>query len=215
MDFQGLYAISDETLTPYDILKEQLKSAIEGGIKIFQLRDKHSSDAKLLPIVQELNALCKQHHIAFFLNDRLELAIKAQVFGVHLGKDDAQITEAKKHFKGKIGISCYDSLERAKKAQDLGASYVAFGACFNSPSKPSAPTINLELLKNARESLKIPICAIGGITLPLLKTHHSLKYAHMLAFISDLWGLKGLRTLDEITSHAKKLNQAFNNITRF
>ncbi|WP_104760579.1 thiamine phosphate synthase [Helicobacter cetorum] len=207
----GIYAISDESLTPYTTLIAQLKSAIKGGIKIFQLRDKHNSDAKLLPIVQELNALCKQHNVAFFLNDRLELAIKAQVFGVHLGKEDATILQAKKYFKGKIGISCYNSLEEAQKMQDLGASYVAFGACFNSPSKPLAPIIDLNLLKNARESLKIPICAIGGITLSLLKTHHSLKYAHMLAFISDLWGLKNERSLDEITNHANQLNQAFNN----
>lgn len=184
---QGIYAISDEILTPYEILPQCLESALKAGVKIFQLRDKSHSDAWLYPKVKEIMALCEKHNALFVLNDRLNLALKLNVPALHLGKDDGEIKEAREKFKGILGASSYADVQRAKLLESLGVDYVAFGAFFASPTKPNAPLAPLEILESAKASLNIPICAIGGIS-----THniHLLKNADICAVISALWQYK-------------------------
>jgi thiamine-phosphate pyrophosphorylase len=86
--------------------------------------------------------------------------------GVHLGVNDDNIAEVRRILgeDAIIGSSCYDQLERAKRAQKEGASYVAFGAMFPTSTKPNAPRATLGLLREAKPQLKIPVVAIGGIT---------------------------------------------------
>ena len=86
--------------------------------------------------------------------------------GVHLGRDDANISTARAALgeDAVIGLSCYNQLQRALAAQAAGADYVAFGSFFASRTKPQAVPATLELLHTARAALQIPIVAIGGIT---------------------------------------------------
>ena len=87
--------------------------------------------------------------------------------GVHLGCDDMDIAEARKVLGPDkvIGVSCYNDLERAIQAEAAGADYVAFGSMFVSPTKPDAPRASLDLIRDAKKHLRIPVVAIGGITL--------------------------------------------------
>ncbi|WP_104732312.1 thiamine phosphate synthase [Helicobacter salomonis] len=181
---KGLYAISDSKLTPYPDLLKLAERAIEGGVSLLQLRDKQSSDRELLGLAKELNDLCIQKGVGFVINDRLYLALECNAWGLHLGEQDLPLSEARALFKGVIGVSCYGDLERAKQAQDQGADYVAFGACFKSPSKPNAPCIDLGVLARAKACLKIPVCAIGGVNTQNIAR---LKHADMVALISALW----------------------------
>ncbi|GMB96113.1 thiamine phosphate synthase [Helicobacter sp. NHP22-001] len=197
---KGVYGLSDENLTPYDQLPNMLECAIQGGITLFQLRDKTHSDAELLNLAKDLAKLCARHGVGFIVNDRLELALQCGAFGLHLGQEDTPLEEARKHFKGVIGISCYGDLTRAKQAQDLGADYIAFGACFNSPTKPKASTISKEVLTQARACLKLPLCAIGGLTPTNLAT---LPPLDMAAVISSLW-------VGDIAQNARVLKEIFN-----
>lgn len=186
---KGLYAITDERLTPYEGEKifELVEGALKGGAKILQLRDKETPDEALLPIALELKRLCREYGALFIVNDRLVLAKMAKADGLHIGKEDVALELAKKEFsQGIIGVSCYGDISRAKKAEALGASYVAFGSFYPSPTKPSSPVIPKELLKEAKRVLQIPICAIGGITLERAKELIALG-ADMIAVISDLW----------------------------
>lgn len=181
---QGIYAISDEILTPYEILPQCLESALKAGVRIFQLRDKSHSDSWLYPMAKELMELCERYDALFVINDRLDLALRLNAPALHLGKDDEEISLARAHFKGILGTSSYADLQRAKDLESLSVDYVAFGAFFPSPTKPNAPLTPLEILESAKAALKIPICAIGGIS-----THniHLLKNADMCAVISALW----------------------------
>lgn len=186
---KGLYAITDARLTPYEGGKifQMVERALKGGAKILQLRDKETPDEALLPIALELKRLCREYGALFIVNDRLELAKMAKADGLHIGKEDVALELAKKEFsKGVIGVSCYGDISRAKKAEALGASYVAFGSFYPSPTKPSSPIIPKELLREAKRILQIPICAIGGITLERAKELIALG-ADMIAVISDLW----------------------------
>lgn len=183
----GLYVITDDTLTPNDKISESVEEALCGGAKIIQLRDKISNDETIEDMSLKLQELCHRYDALFVLNDKVEIAIKLGLDGLHIGKDDYDnIREVRKNFKGILGVSCYNDLEMAKNMQNIGVDYVAFGACFNSLTKPNASTMDLEIIKKAKDELNIPICVIGGINTNNIKTLLEYK-PDMVAIISDIW----------------------------
>ena len=161
----GLYVITDEYLTPDETVYDYVKEALKAGASIVQYRNKTKSDEEVEEVCRALQELCSQHNVPFIIDDRPHLAAKIHADGLHIGKDDMPIQEARKIFpKGIIGVSCYGSIRKAKEAQDEGADYVAFGSFFPSPTKPHSGVISLNVLHKAKESVEIPICAIGGIS---------------------------------------------------
>lgn len=192
---RGLYLITDETLTPYDRIESYLRPALEGGAKFIQFRDKNHDDETLLQTALTIKALCGEFGATFIINDRVDLAREVDADGVHIGRDDEEFDLARRIMGKKklIGVSCYGDIFRAKEFEHRGADYVAFGSFFASKTKPEAPTIKADILKDAKRMLKIPVCAIGGITTenaPLLLKNG----ADMLAVISDVWNTKEIRT---------------------
>jgi thiamine-phosphate pyrophosphorylase len=185
---KGLYLITDETLTPYDRLDACLRPALENGAAIIQLRDKTSDEETLLRAALEIKNLCGKFDATFIINDHVDLVREIDADGLHIGRDDEEF-ELARRILGKqklIGVSCYGDIFRAKEFEHRGADYVAFGAFFASSTKPNAPTISASLLADAKRMLKIPVCAIGGITAenaPILLE----QGADMLAVISDIW----------------------------
>ncbi|PMP64584.1 MAG: thiamine phosphate synthase [Caldimicrobium thiodismutans] len=201
----GLYVITDEKLTPYSGGKifEFVEKALKGGARFVQLRDKSNKEEELFNLSLELKKLCHRYGAFFIINDRVSLAKEVEADGVHLGKEDEPLEEAIKKLKGKIiGVSCYGSLERAKWAESLGVSYVAFGSFFPSPTKPESQLVPLDLISKAKRELKIPICAIGGITLERAEELIKLG-ADILAVISDIW------LAEDIEKRAKGYTQLF------
>lgn len=161
---KGLYAITDELLTPHERIVEQVEEALKGGINILQYRNKTNSDEEVETICRDLLSLCREHNVPFVIDDRPRLAQKIGADGLHIGKDDMPLSEAKNIFKnGFIGVSCYESINKALEAQTEGADYVAFGSFYPSPTKPHSDIVAMCVLERAKEALSIPICAIGGI----------------------------------------------------
>jgi thiamine-phosphate pyrophosphorylase len=160
---RGLYAITQTDGKSPDTVIDEVSAAIRGGAAVVQYRDKNPRNA--LYLARELVKICHRHEVPLLVNDDLELALQAGADGVHLGKDDGHILEARMRLGADaiIGISCYDSLERALEAQAHGATYAAFGRFFPSNSKPLAAPARLDTLRQARQALSIPIVAIGGI----------------------------------------------------
>jgi thiamine-phosphate pyrophosphorylase len=161
----GVYAITPETADTKRLLA-QVEAALAGGVAAVQYRDKSGDVARRHEQASELAALCRRFGAPLIVNDDLRLADLAGADGVHLGRDDGSIREARIILgKGKfIGASCYQSLELAQAAQAAGADYVAFGSFFASPTKPAAGRADADLLRAATRVLRIPIVAIGGIT---------------------------------------------------
>ena len=159
----GLYIITDHSLPDQQIINTT-QIALTAGAKVVQLRHKQSGSG--LSLAQTLRSLCHQHQVPLIINDDPKLAAQIDADGVHLGKDDTDITSAREQLgeQAIIGISCYNSLELALKAQSQGADYVAFGRFFSSTSKPDATPADVQLLSEARLQINIPIVAIGGIT---------------------------------------------------
>lgn len=161
---QGLYAITDEILTPDTTVVEQVEKAITAGANIVQYRNKSADDDQVEDICRKLLALCQKYNVPFIIDDRPHLAHKIKADGLHIGKNDGPLSEARKIFpNGIIGVSCYGSIRKAKEAQKEGADYVAFGSFFPSPTKPKSGIISMNVINKAKEALDIPVCVIGGI----------------------------------------------------
>ena len=201
---RGLYAITDEKLIAPDEFSNTLERALLGGTTIIQYRDKSKDSSKRLEQASLLKALCETHGAALIINDDIELARSVAAHGVHLGKDDSSIDEARKMLGEStiIGISCYNQLHKALEAEQAGADYVAFGTMFASPTKPAAATAGTDLITEAKKQLSIPVCAIGGIDSSNVEDVVNAG-ADMTALIS------GLFAAQDIQSTARHISELF------
>ena len=158
-----IYAISDDILMPENLALEYAREILECGVKFFQFRSKKA--VKNEKLASEILNLCEKFGTKFIVNDDVKFAKKIGAKAVHLGKDDEGIKEAFE-ILGKdayVGVSCYNDINLAINAAKNGASYAAFGSVFTSPTKPNAPKCGLEVVKEAKQILNLPICVIGGI----------------------------------------------------
>lgn len=163
MPQRGLYAITQTDHKTAERIIDDVAAAIRGGAVLVQYRDKNPTDAPAL--ARALLAVCQQSQVPLLINDDVELARAIGADGVHLGKDDGDITAARERLGAHaiIGVSCYDSVARAVSAQAQGADYVAFGRFFSSTTKPLAAPAQIATLTLAKTVITVPIVAIGGI----------------------------------------------------
>ncbi len=204
---QGLYGITDATLMPdTEALLNQVELSLQGGTRVIQYRDKSTDKQKRLQQAQALQQLCQTYQTPLLINDDIELAAAVNAAGVHLGQSDGEAQAARKTLgpDAIIGITCHDNLELARTAVSAGADYVAFGAFFPSKTKPNAKPASLSLLTQAREQLKLPIVAIGGITVDNAQQLIDAG-ADMIAVIHALYAA------EEITQQAQRFAQQFTN----
>lgn len=164
---RGLYAITPNELCadPARLLAAA-ESALRGGARLIQYRDKTQEVSRRESSCIALLALCRKHRAKLIVNDDVELAAAVGADGVHLGEYDLPLIEARSRLgpAAIIGVSCADSLDRMRDASEGGADYVAFGAFFPSRTKPGARRASLDRLREARVQTSLPICAIGGLT---------------------------------------------------
>lgn len=167
MKLRGLYAITPE-LEDAALLESRVRTALTHaprGWAALQYRNKSAGTELRLEQARRLAAVARERRIPFLVNDDVELALAVHADGVHLGREDGDLREARRKLAGRIvGASCYNSLDAARRAAAAGADYVAFGSVFASPTKPHAVRAPLHLFGEAR-SLGVPLVAIGGITL--------------------------------------------------
>ena len=158
----GLYAVSDGPRT--DLLGA-CEKALAGGAVLLQYRDKTVEHGRRREEASALAALCVRYRVPLIVNDDIELAASVVAAGVHLGERDATVAGARSRLGAKaiIGVSCYNSIDRARQAASDGADYLAFGAFYPSPTKPNAFRAAPDLLRAAK-ALGLPLVAIGGIT---------------------------------------------------
>ncbi|MFP3874354.1 MAG: thiamine phosphate synthase, partial [Thiohalophilus sp.] len=185
---QGLYAVTDARLTG-EPLFEAVRAALAGGTRIVQYRDKSAEAQRRRHDATRLAGLCRDYQALFLINDDVALAQEIDADGVHLGRTDTTVSDARRQLGHNklIGLSCNNRLEQALTAQQAGADYVAFGRFFPSSTKPDAPQADPALLEQARQQLDLPIAAIGGITpdnAPRLRE----AGADMLAVVNALFG---------------------------
>jgi len=191
---QGLYAITDTSLCKNNLL-QQVEAALIGGAKILQYRDKSVDNSRRTTEARALLRLCQQYKIPLIINDDVQLAAAVEADGVHLGRDDSAIQNARTQLGSEaiIGVSCYNDLSAALAAESAGADYVAFGRFFSSSTKPDAAPANIELLRQASAQISLPLVAIGGIT-PENGGQLIEAGADMLAVIQGIFGQPNIRS---------------------
>lgn len=201
----GLYAITpDEQNT--DVLLAKVEATLQGGISILQYRNKLAGHKLQTQQARALLPLCRQYRVPFIINDSIKLCLTLDADGVHLGADDGNLSVARARLGADkiMGASCYNRFDLAVSAQQAGADYVAFGACFASSTKPHAPVADLELFGQARGQLQVPSVAIGGITLENASSVISAG-ADSIAVINAIF------STDDIKTQTKKFNLLFQN----
>ncbi|MGH8224907.1 MAG: thiamine phosphate synthase [Gammaproteobacteria bacterium] len=183
---KGLYVLTDERRG--EALQTAVAAALAGGARLIQYRHKGADVARRESEALSLRMLTRKYDALLIVNDDPLLAAAVEADGVHLGRDDSGIAEARRLLGAEsiIGASCYDSLELARAAVAEGADYVAFGSVYPSPTKSDAVPAPLELITAAKRELAVPICAIGGIT-PDNAAPVIAAGADMLAIISAIF----------------------------
>ncbi len=192
-----IYLISPNRINSafYKNLKLVLKT---GKISFFQLRLKMYSYEKKIIIGKKIKKICNKNEVKFIINDDPMLALKLNADGCHLGQKDTDITIAKKILGKKIiGVTCHNSINLAKKAIEAKASYIAFGAFYQSKTKKTKHVASIKILNNIKKFTKTPIVAIGGINSINYK-NLLLNKANFLAISGYIWKNKKYKPLQAI-----------------
>ncbi len=162
---RGAYAVTDYAHLSEAAVLAVTEEILRAGIVLLQYRDKAAGDAARRRRALALRRLCRRYRCPLLINDDPRLAQEVQADGAHLGKDDGDCEQARAVLGSDaiIGVSCYDSLARARAAAAAGADYLAFGAFFPSASKEDAAAAHPAIIKQAKENLGLPVAAIGGV----------------------------------------------------
>ena len=150
---------------------EGARMALEGGCKWIQLRMKDASDDEVRQAAAEIQPMCKEHEAVFLLDDRVELAKELHADGVHLGKNDMPIDEARRILGEEYIIGgTANTFEDIQRIAAQGADYIGCGPFrFTTTKKNLAPVLGVEgyrdiIAKMRNAGINIPMVAIGGIT---------------------------------------------------
>lgn len=159
-----LCLVTDREILKGRDLCQCVQAAIAGGVTMVQLREKSASSLTFYETAKLVKTVTAHYRIPFIVNDRLDIAIAVDADGLHLGQEDLPLLTARSFFgPGKIiGVSVC-TVPEALLAQEQGADYLGVGAMFPTPSKQDARQVSLATLRAIKESVHIPVVAIGGI----------------------------------------------------
>jgi len=163
----GIYAILPPDLEDMTMLS-LARSALEGGVKTLQMRDKTTPHELRLARAKALRDLTRLYGATLIINDDVKLALESDADGLHVGRDSADRLPRLRGMLGGsrlLGVTCRQDSAFARQALDIGANYVSIGAIFPTSSKPDAVHAGIRALRQARRTLSNQACivAVGGI----------------------------------------------------
>ena len=194
-----LYAVTDRSWLKGKTLAESVAEAIEGGVTMVQFREKELKGSELESEALAVRKVCRAHNIPFLVNDNVELALKLDADGVHLGQDDMDPYTARRLLGPDkiIGVTAKTPAQ-AKAAQEKGADYLGSGAVFGTDTKKDAKPMDAAVLKAVCAGADIPVCAIGGINAGNIER---LKGSGVSGFAI----VSGIFAADDIKQECRKL----------
>lgn len=159
-----LYAVTDRAWLYNKTLAMQVEEALKGGATCIQLREKGLNDQEFLRESIIIKELCKQYGVPFIINDNVEVAIKCNADGIHVGQQDMAAGKVRQKIgKDKLlGVSVH-TVEQAILAEQNDADYLGVGSVFSTSTKLDAGVVTYETLKEICDAVSIPVVAIGGI----------------------------------------------------
>jgi thiamine-phosphate pyrophosphorylase len=162
----SLYLIADADYAAGRDLVPLIEAGVAGGVTIVQLRAKSLPFLDFLALGRRVAPVLKHHRIPLIINDRADVAMSCGAAGVHLGQDDLPLAVARRVMGERmiIGVSV-NTADEAREAERLGADYVGAGPAFETATKATdLPVLGPEGLRLIKQTVRIPVVAIGGIT---------------------------------------------------
>ena len=160
------YLVTDSDILRGRDFYNSIEEALKGGVTMLQLREKNASGKEFLEKAIKLRELTKKYNVKFIINDRVDIAMLCDADGVHVGQSDIPANKVRELIgEDKIvGVSAR-TVEEALTAKENGADYLGVGAMFTTRSKLDAKSVSIEKLKEIKELIKLPVVAIGGLSL--------------------------------------------------
>ena len=161
----SLYLVTDRDLARGRSTFEIVKAAVDGGVTVVQLREKHCSTREFIEQALAIKNFLKARKVPLIINDRLDVAQAVKADGVHLGQTDMPLEMAKDILGDSmlIGISA-ESLEDAIAAEKGGADYLGVSPIYTTSTKTdTAPPLGLAGLREIRKAVSLPLVGIGGL----------------------------------------------------
>ena len=192
------YITDRHGLAPLPLLP-RLQAVAAAGVDLIQLREKDLACCELLQLVKSAVEVGRRTHTRIVVNDRLDVAIASGAHGVHLGGQSAPPDAVRRHMDKDflVGVSCH-SMEEALRAEAGGADYILLGPIFDTPSKRQyGPPLGLNKLSEVTNRIKIPLLALGGITVE--KVGSCLE--------AGATGIAGIRLFQEGPSPADRVHE--------
>ena len=160
-----LYAVTDRHWLSGRSLRDVVEESLRGGVTMLQLREKTLAEPSFLAGARELQALCRDYHVPFIVNDNVDIALAMDADGVHVGQSDMEAGDVRAKLGPDkiIGVSA-QTVAPALQAAAHGADYLGVGAVFPTGSKADAKEVEWDVLRDICQAVSIPVVAIGGIT---------------------------------------------------
>ena len=160
-----LYAVTDRHWLGGRTLYEVVRESLDGGVTFLQLREKDLDDVSFYEEAVKLQEMAKEYGVPFVVNDNVEIAVRMNADGVHVGQSDMEAGDVRALIGPDkiLGVSA-QTVEQAVLAEKRGADYLGVGAVFPTGSKDDAVEVTHETLKEICDAVSIPVVAIGGIT---------------------------------------------------
>jgi thiamine-phosphate pyrophosphorylase len=193
----SLYLVTDREVLKERNLCLSVEQAIQGGVTLVQLREKDVSSLEFYRIALEVKNITDKYNVPLIINDRLDIAMAVDAAGVHVGQSDLTCEVARKILGDKkiIGVSTA-TVDEAIAAEKDGADYIGVGAMYSTQTKTDARPVTIETLAKIKQSINIPVVAIGGINennfIPLKNTG-----IDGLAIVSAILGKENIKEAAE------------------
>ncbi|MEE1169765.1 MAG: thiamine phosphate synthase [Anaerovoracaceae bacterium] len=199
-----LYAVTDRHWLDGRTIDEVVRESLEGGVTFLQLREKELDDETFFEEAVRIKKMAREYNVPFVINDNVDIAVKMDADGVHVGQSDMQADDVRALIGPDkiLGVSA-QTVEQALMAQEKGADYLGVGAVFPTGSKDDADEVSFETLKDICDAVSIPVVAIGGIT---YENTSELKGSGIcgIAVISAIYAQKDIKAASE---QLKKVTQ--------
>ena len=187
------YLVTDSDILRGRDFYNSIEEALKGGVTMLQLREKNASGKEFLEKAIKLRELTKKYNVKFIINDRVDIAMLCDADGVHVGQSDIPANKVRELIgEDKIvGVSAR-TVEEALTAKENGADYLGVGAMFTTRTKLDAKSVSIEKLKEIKEVIKLPVVAIGGLSLSNI---YKLKECNVdgYAVVSAILGAENIK----------------------
>ena len=204
----ALYFITDSTGFEKNEFLRRVRSALEGGVTIIQLREKNRTTREYVELAEAVHAITKEFNLPLIIDDRIDVMLASGAEGVHVGAEDMPVAVARKLIgKDKIWGATAKPVEAATAAYNDGADYLGVGAIYPTTTKVKTVLTSTETLDAITKAVPIPVNAIGGLNSTNLGVLKGINIAGVCA-------VSAIMKADSPKAAAEELKKAFDDIRR-